>query len=250
MVAPLLVLEILLPRERHSVLRRVRAIGFWLVSAIATAICIFLFFVFWRSRGIPPLISIQLDFLPSWAQFGCGVLIATLIGDFFFYWRHRIQHTFFWRYHSVHHSIEELNAMNSYHHPTEGIFQVLLVLFPLSLLFSLPATGIAGLIFLGQGYFLHSATRIHFGPFRYIIGDNVFHRIHHSTVERHFNRNFSAIYPFWDMVFGTAYFPSKDEWTPTGLDDQREPQGMREYLLAPWRRQDDGETSSKSIAGA
>ena len=68
-----------------------------------------------------------------------------------------------------------------------------------------------------------------------MIGDNQFHRIHHSLEERHFNRNFGTITPLWDVLFGTACFPKAGEWPKVGLADVPEPKTLREYLLMPFR---------------
>ena len=93
------------------------------------------------------------------------------------------------------------------------------------------------LFVMAQGNFLHSPTRLHLGPIvRRILADNRFHRIHHSTDPRHFDKNFGAGTSLWDQLFGTAYFPTADEWPDTGLSDQREAQSVSEYLWRPFGR--------------
>jgi sterol desaturase/sphingolipid hydroxylase (fatty acid hydroxylase superfamily) len=88
-----------------------------------------------------------------------------------------------------------------------------------------------------QAYFIHSSVRLNFGPLRYLLCDNRFHRIHHSREEQHRDRNFGTVSPVWDMLFGTAWFPRRAEWPAVGLDETREPQTVSAYLLAPfWDR--------------
>ena len=50
--------------------------------------------------------------------------------------------------------------------------------------------------------------------------------------ERHHNKNFASLFPIWDIVFGTAYFPNDAEPIRTGLHDKRGPRSVREYLFA------------------
>jgi hypothetical protein len=44
------------------------------------------------------------------------------------------------------------------------------------------------------------------------------------------------MFPFWDVIFRTAYFPRSDEYPSTGLSNQREPRSLGEYCAAPFRR--------------
>jgi sterol desaturase/sphingolipid hydroxylase (fatty acid hydroxylase superfamily) len=49
-------------------------------------------------------------------------LLAAFVSDLFYYWFHRAQHALglLWRFHAVHHSIEELNCFNEWHHVSEA----------------------------------------------------------------------------------------------------------------------------------
>ncbi len=76
-------------------------------------------------------------------------------------------------------------------------------------------------------------SKISLGPLRYVFSDNYFHRIHHSIEEKHHNKNFSAFFPFWDIVFRSAYFPKKDEFPEVGLQDEKQPATIKEYLFFP-----------------
>lgn len=48
------------------------------------------------------------------------------------------------------------------------------------------------------------------------------HRIHHSRLPQHFERNFAAAFPPWDVLFGTYYAPARDEFPPTGVPGEKE----------------------------
>lgn len=176
--------------------------------------------------------------LPTWAA-AIAVGIAIIFAkDFFFYWEHRIQHRWLWRWHAPHHAIRNLSATNSWHHWSEILMFALLVSVPMSLL--TPAFGprpfLIGLILSWQPIYLHSSTRLQMGPvLRRLVVDSRYHRIHHSLEPKHFNRNFGAATPLWDWLFGTAYFPEADEWPEVGLAGIDEPASVREWSELPWR---------------
>ena len=132
-----------------------------------------------------------------------------------------------------------MSALNSNHHFTEELFRIPFVTIPMTLLFSFDTAYVPWIwaTLLGwQGVYEHSSTRLHLGWFRYLIPDNRFHRIHHSREAAHLNKNFGSGSSFWDLVFGTAYFPRKSEWPDVGLDGLAEPRTLREFLFRPfWR---------------
>lgn len=173
-----------------------------------------------------------------------GWLVATfgiaVIADFFYYWMHRAQHAipWMWRFHRVHHSITEMSATNSYHHVAEDLFQYVAVTLPLIFLFDVSSGPVPWLLIVvlnTQTYFIHSSANFNIGPLRYLVSDNRLHRIHHSREDRHLNRNFATRTPLWDVLFGTAYFPRRDEWPDVGLTELEEPRTLRDYLLLPFR---------------
>ena len=177
--------------------------------------------------------------LPSWAAAIIVGLAVILVKDFLFYWEHRAQHRFLWRWHAPHHMIRNLSAINSWHHWSEIVMFALFVALPLSLLS--PAFGprpiLVGLILSWQPIYIHSATRLQLGRvMRRLVVDSRYHRIHHSLEPQHFDRNFGAATPLWDWLFGTAYFPHADEWPAVGLADLDEPKTVREWSASAWRK--------------
>lgn len=243
-------------------------------ASAASFICILLALELWLPRGtLPPRASryrailFTAVFIPSAAgltwllheAFGplhfspalaipgvAGLVVAAFIGDFFYYWFHRAQHAipWLWRFHAVHHSVEEMGAGAGYHHISEAPLKALLYAAPLSLVTVSPNAGLLGALLAFHGNYLHSATRINFGWFAWVVADNRTHRIHHSLEPRHFDKNFGALTMLWDKLFGTAFFPKDGEWPQTGLADKREPRTIREYLTL--RSPPYGSQSSKS----
>lgn len=260
-VAVYFALELLLPRAtRNSLSSYLRSIRFWL-TAIAINTVAFTALDTWMHNSpeallanrvfapdkVSPLTVIDLspltgsDFLPvrMFGWFVAGWVVA-MVGDFFYYWLHRVQHSLplLWRFHKVHHSITELSAASSYHHVVEDMLQLVCVVLPAALLVhfnSGPVPWLIATVAASQAYFIHSSARINIGPLRYLIGDNRYHRIHHSREPRHFNKNFAAATPLWDLLFGTVYIPKGNEWPQVGLDDTPEPKRIWDYLVLPFR---------------
>jgi sterol desaturase/sphingolipid hydroxylase (fatty acid hydroxylase superfamily) len=163
-----------------------------------------------------------------------ALIVAVIVGDFLYYWYHRAQHTFawMWRYHSVHHSTEELGAGAGYHHWLEIFGLALFVSVPLSFVVSKPEAPLLTFLLSMHGFYIHSASRINFGRFVWVAADNRMHRIHHSIEPRHANRNFGRYTMIWDYLFRTAHNP-RGEWPRVGIIGQPEPRTLRAYLSLP-----------------
>jgi sterol desaturase/sphingolipid hydroxylase (fatty acid hydroxylase superfamily) len=240
--------EYLLPQSKYSLISRLRGALFWIVYVIITALGFILFHRLWDWIGIKPLFHVDLTFL-SKSSFPplavLGGIVASLaviqVGEFFYYWFHRLQHSskLLWRFHAEHHALEEMSAFNCNHHFTEEIFRIPFITIPLSLLFSFDqgyVPWIWAFLIGWQGIYEHSCTRLNLGWFRYIVPDNRFHRIRHSKEPKHFDKNFGSASALWDIVFGTAHYPRKDEWPDVGLEQMKEATNLRQFLFRAFRR--------------
>jgi len=232
--------ELLFPREKQPLRRRLVGLGIWVLYVPINIIILRLFHTLWSSLGIRPLITIPLSF--DWAGVFAMVMApiaGALAYDFFFYWFHRAQHALAWRFHAVHHSVRELNAINSYHHISEPVFQALFLVLPASLIMADTGPVVPAMLIILQlqASFIHSPTRINIGPLRVLFCDNRFHRIHHSVEEKHFDKNFGAFTTIWDRLFGTAWIPSENEWPETGLAEVDQPRNLLAWIDLPIRFQ-------------
>lgn len=232
--ALILPLELALPRKGSTVslVSRLRAAAFWLTWVPVTIATLLLARVIWGALGIRPLVdSLAPALLPHGVSLVVGAIAAAFVGDFFYYWCHRAQHRFLWRFHAVHHSVRELSGMSAYHHINDPL-----------------GTPILGLLLGWQGHYLHSVTRLNLGPLGRVIQDNRFHRIHHSIRPEHFDKNFGVFTTLWDWLFGTAHFPAADEWSDTGVADAPEPTTIADYYFAPFRSRGGSTARSESAA--
>jgi sterol desaturase/sphingolipid hydroxylase (fatty acid hydroxylase superfamily) len=60
------------------------------------------------------------------------------------------------------------------------------------------------------------------------------HRIHHSVHPEHHDKNFAALLPIWDILFGTAWVPKLDEYPATGIIPS-EKVGIIDSVVWPFR---------------
>lgn len=173
------------------------------------------------------------------ASHGYIVLYAITLAYFFIedvllYWVHRYEHTnkALWYLHKIHHAVEDMDSVSGAFHPLSNIIRWLVTILPLSLLIKIElndALVIASFL-AGVHYAQHTRAPLHFGWFGKVIGDNRFHFLHHSKDPRYYNKNFAAIFPVIDMIFGTYMEPEKGALPDTGLSHLRGAQSVKEFL--------------------
>lgn len=161
--------------------------------------------------------------------------------DFAYYWYHRAQHRFpaLWAIHELHHSDTALNATTSFRtYWLEMLVQAIVVLTPSLLLFGDqgPVHGFGMLI--GTYAFLvfsHCNVRLSLGPLSLFVCGPQVHRIHHSRLPEHRDRNFAQYFPLLDRIFGTWHAPGRDEFPPTGADGLASDAPFGTALARPFR---------------
>lgn len=156
---------------------------------------------------------------PSWLQ----VIELILLADLGFYSAHRLFHTvpFLWRFHAVHHSIEDLDWLAAYRvHPVDQILTKGLSLVPcFALGFSEWAIAAFSIIYHWHSLLLHANVKLSLGPLRWLVTTPDVHHWHHSNQPEAYNKNYSAQTPLWDLVFRTAYMPKAQRPVCYGTND-------------------------------
>ena len=157
--------------------------------------------------------------------FPLSVVIVILVMDLWSYLEHRAMHKFpvLWAMHSLHHSAEALSIITGARHfwledvINTAVFPVIGIIFkvPLEVL-----TIVAAINIIPEG-FSHMNVRMSLGRFGLVINNPQYHRIHHSLEPQHFNKNFCKMLPLFDVIFGTAWRPGKDEFPMTGLAGEK-----------------------------
>ena len=155
--------------------------------------------------------------------------LASVVGDFFFYWYHRWTHVnqFLWQHHKMHHTDRELEAISTARQNwIEAVFDSIFITVPILILFKVDpleqwhagiAAGVAAAVLNNLLTLSHMNVRWHVGWFSRLWCGPQVHRIHHSLEPAHINKNFAFMFPMWDVIFGTYYHPKKGEFPATGV---------------------------------
>ncbi|MEE9361128.1 MAG: sterol desaturase family protein [Cellulophaga sp.] len=141
--------------------------------------------------------------------------IANLIGDFLPYLYHRISHKgdtnsylslLLWKIHSIHHLPTSLNWFKTnWIHPVNIFLNTFLKMTPILLLgFSKEIIFLVGITHVVIAYISHANIKTTKSFLDYLIVTPQVHHFHHSTKMEE-AKNFSNIFPFWDLLFGTYY---------------------------------------------
>lgn len=188
--------------------------------------------------------------LSLWIQ----VPLAIVLGDFGFYVAHRLFHAipWLWRFHAVHHSIEQMDWLASSRvHAVDQVITKGLSMAPLLLLgFSAPAIAIHALIYFVQSYFVHSNLRCKFGPFRWLVASPEFHHWHHSNQREAWNKNFAGQLPFLDALFGTSHMPRGQMPSVYGVDDPVPPTYLAQFAYPFLKSRRNTRRESKEVVQA
>ena len=139
-------------------------------------------------------------------------LLYAVVLDFFEYWRHRLSHRFGWWYglHSVHHAQRQMTFWSDdrNHVLDDAIGTAWFI--AIGLLIGVPPMQFPLLVLTLRlvESLSHANTRVSYGR----VGERLlvspqFHRAHHGLLAAgRRSCNFGGVFPWWDMLFGTADF--------------------------------------------
>jgi sterol desaturase/sphingolipid hydroxylase (fatty acid hydroxylase superfamily) len=154
-------------------------------------------------------------------------LVYLVVLDFLEYARHRLQHRFewWWALHAVHHSQRQLSLWaDDRHHVLDSLIAEAWRA-AAALAIGVPTGQFVLIVILTRAIesLSHANVRLGFGR----LGDRLlvsprYHRIHHGIGVGHEGPsrgcNFAALFPVWDLLFGTGVF--RRVAPPTGIADQ------------------------------
>ncbi|HXX69905.1 MAG TPA: sterol desaturase family protein [Polyangiaceae bacterium] len=147
-----------------------------------------------------------------------AVTLAVDLGTFV---AHRLHHAVpvLWEMHAVHHSADRLTFFTAHRvHPLEALLRgaiqgvlTALVMVAFSCVFGRVAPmltvwgmGVGFLAFSFTNNLLHSPVPVRYPRWlrRFVLSPHI-HHLHHSRLSAHQDRNFGAIFPYWDRLCGT-----------------------------------------------
>ncbi len=183
-------------------------------------------------------------------------LFFLLAYDFGRFYIHRLMHIYpvLWEFHKFHHSAESLNPFTIYRvHPIESILLnsfgaicsgvvtgIFVYFFPAITMYSF--LGINSGLFLFHLYsnLRHTQVWISFPSFlSHILLSPAQHQIHHSKKELHQNKNYGAIFGFWDYFAKSLYIPKAKEDLEFGMPTVSNPSdytSLPRIFLVPFRK--------------
>jgi len=172
-----------------------------------------------HGRPGPPLA------LPDWAVAASFTFALFVMDDLSRYVVHRLLHRLpvLWAFHKVHHTAASLNPLTVYRtHPVEGVIYVLrsavvhgactgaFVFFfgDQVTLATVMGAAVFSVAFNALGANLrHSNVALgYWKPVERLFISPAQHQIHHSSAQRHVDRNFGAVLAVWDVLFRTHAF--------------------------------------------
>jgi len=181
---------------------------------------------------VPQQIRVAVASQPLLIQFVEAVVTADLL----FYAAHRLFHTvpFLWKFHAVHHSIQEMDWLASARvHPFDQIVTKGASILPLLALgFSEPVIAAHALVYSWHSYLLHSNVSIKFGLLKWVVASPEYHHWHHANQRDAYDKNYAAQLSILDRLFNTLYLPQGKRPEKYGIDEPV-PRGYLSQLISP-----------------
>ena len=174
--------------------------------------------VFYLQQLVPDSFRAAVAAQPIWLAF----VEILVIADLGFYFVHRAFHAnpCLWKFHVIHHSIEEMDFLAAHRvHPIDQILTRGATLIPVFILgFAMEAIVLFGVVYQWQSVLIHSNVRIGVGPLRWIVAAPDFHHWHHANHFEAINKNFAGQLSIIDVLFGTSYLPQGETPRKYGID--------------------------------
>jgi sterol desaturase/sphingolipid hydroxylase (fatty acid hydroxylase superfamily) len=182
--------------------------------------------------------------LPFWLGFAIFLVLRDA-GEFAY---HVAQHKIpaLWRMHALHHSDPDMCALTTNRHFWGDQLIKQMTVWTMPAMIITPTAEIFALYALVSTYhyFAHANLRIGFGRWSWILNSPAYHRRHHSCLPEHYDSNFAALFPIFDVMIGTYHRP--DGWPPSGLESR--PESLLDLAAWPLRMERDSAPSAEAAA--
>lgn len=174
------------------------------------------------------------------------LVIFFFVADFVQWAVHVMLHRvpFFWKFHKVHHSVEEMGfAAHLRYHFLETFAYEPVKYVTLSLIFGFSMENIFYVYYLTVliGHLNHANLGWDYGPLKYIFNNPKMHIWHHSKElpETHpHGINFGISLSVWDYLFGTSHVPFSGRDIKLGFDNvEKYPSNFFKQLIQPFRKE-------------
>lgn len=190
------------------------------------------------SIGLGSLTVFDVSAWPTWAK-----LLTMFVARDFIQWNvHRWLHKYprLWRFHMVHHSVEEMGfAAHLRYHWMETVVYRAVEYLPLAMIgFGLQEFFIVHIIALAIGHLNHANIVLPLGPLKYLFNNPQMHIWHHAKEipEGKYGVNYGISLSVWDYIFGTAWMPSDGRDIKLGFDGvEQYPHGFINQSVEPFR---------------
>ena len=140
-------------------------------------------------------------------------VIALVMYDFFYYWKHRMGHevSVLWAAHIAHHSSEYFNLSTALRQSSTGALFSWMFYIPMAVVGVPPKMFITvALIDLLYQYWVHTELIGKLGWMEKIFVTPSNHRVHHGQNDYCIDVNYGGIFIIWDRLFGT-YADERDD---------------------------------------
>ena len=195
------------------------------------------------SRLVPAGLHAWVAGLPFWLL----VAATVVLGDVAFYWAHRWAHenAWLWRLHVIHHSPTSLDwLVNTRAHPLDLVFARVVSALPILVLglrqptpeFERLVAGYATLTTV-WAFFVHANVRWRLSWVEQVVATPAFHHWHHADdTPACLDKNYAALFPWIDRLFGTYNLPP--DRLPSSYGARRRlPSTLAAQLLSPFVRE-------------
>jgi sterol desaturase/sphingolipid hydroxylase (fatty acid hydroxylase superfamily) len=174
------------------------------------------------------------------------IVLVILALDLVIYLQHRAFHRipFFWRFHRMHHTDLDIDVSSGNRfHPFEILFSLAIKMGAVAVLGApVVAVVIFEILLNATSLFNHGNLRISERIDRWlrlVLVTPDMHRVHHSTIPRETDSNFSFNLPWWDWLLGTYRDQPREGHLEMsiGLKEFRDPVrlGLGYLLVLPFR---------------